>query len=66
MVACRPGNSMRLPESPPGPASIRRRSRSESVSSCTDGSFTLTTPSGIFSAIGSRMPDSTGVRQRTS
>ena len=62
MVPCRPGNSMRVPARPPSPASIERRSSSESVSSCTVGSSTLRTPSGSRSATGRRMPDRTGVR----
>ena len=48
-----------------GPASIERRSTSESVSSCTAGSFRFFTSSGIFSTTGSRMPARTGVRQST-
>ena len=39
IVNCSPTNSMRLPASPFGPASIQRRSTSESASSWTMGSF---------------------------
>ena len=56
---------MRLPARPFGPASIQRRSTSESGSSCTLGSLRFRTPSGSFSTTGRRMPASTGVRQST-
>ena len=46
MVSWSPGNSMRLPASPFGPASIERRSTTESASTCTVGSFRLRTPAG--------------------
>ena len=65
IVSWSPGNSMRLPARPAGPASTERRSSSESGSSWTLGSSTLRTPSGSFSATGRRMPASTGVRQST-
>ena len=66
IVPCSPTKSIRFPERPPGPASIVRRSSSESESSWTVGSFTLTTPSGIFSMTGRRIPERTGVRHRMS
>ena len=66
IVACRPGNSIRLPERPFGPASIDRRSTSESVSSSTVGPRTVRTSSGTRRAIGRRMPERTGVRHRRS
>ena len=65
MVACSPTNSMRCPARPCGPAEIQRRSRSESLSSCTSGSLRFLTPAGSRSAIGRRMPASTGVRHRS-
>ena len=66
IVSCRPANSMRLPASPSGPASSQRRSTSESASSWTSGGLTFRTSSGSCSAIGRRMPASTGVRHRRS
>ena len=60
-----PTSSMRLPASPSGPASIERRSTSESASSWTMGSFRFLTSSGSFSETGKRMPARTGVRHST-
>src|SRR5262245_49027489 len=66
IVAWSPTNSMRLPASPFGPASTRRRSTRESASSRTVGSFRFRTSSGIFSTTGRRIPPKTGVRHSTS
>ena len=44
------------------PASIDRRSTSESANSCMSGSRTFLTPSGSVSTIGRRIPAKTGVR----
>ncbi|MNO85074.1 hypothetical protein D3C76_764340 [compost metagenome] len=66
MLACRPMNSIRCPTNPAGPASMTRRSISESFSLLSTGSTTVCTPSANRSATGNRMPESTGVRHSTS
>src|SRR5438876_236033 len=66
IVPWSPGNSTRRPASPRAPKAIERRSRSESVRSCTVGAVRSRAPSGSFRTTGRRMPDSTGVRHRRS